>query len=153
MERKEVINMPTSHFMNNKERFLKALLYGLLAAVVCGIVVGYLNQLTAALVNASFPILYPISAYIIAKAIHKAGGGINKDYAYMGAALTVFSMIISEMCTYVGFAVLIHPLDWIPALKLVCYLNFQFQGTGLISWLFMILAVYVGYNESDISHH
>ena len=47
--------MPTSHFMNNKQRFLKALLYGLLAAVVSGIVVGYLNQLTAALVNASFP--------------------------------------------------------------------------------------------------
>lgn len=140
------------HFMNHKQRFLKAFLYGFLAALLSGIVVAYLNQLTSALAHITFPIVYLGSAYIIAQAIHKAGGGINKNYAYLGAGLTIFSILISEMCIYMGYDILIHPWDWFAALKLVGYINLQFQAGNIISLLFMILAVYVGYNESDISH-
>lgn len=143
--------MSTTHFMNNKQRFQKAFLYGLLTAIVSGIVVAYLNEMTATLAHISFPILYPISAYAIAQAIHKAGGGISKNYAYLGMGLTIFSILISEMCTYMGYDVLIRPWDWITALRLIGYVNLQFQGTSIISIFFMILAVYVGYHESDIT--
>lgn len=144
--------MHTPRFMNNKQRFQKAFLYGLITAIVSGMVVAYLNQLTATLIQMSFPILYLLSAYVIATAIHKAGGGISKNYSYLGAGLTVLSLLISEMCTYMGYDIIIRPMDWIPALRLVGYLTFQFDTNSLISIIFIILAVYIGYNESDISH-
>lgn len=143
--------MSNFHYMNNKQRYLKAFLYGLLTAIISGIVVAYLNQLTAALAHISFPIVYLASGYAIAKAIHQAGGGIDKSYAYLGAGLTVFSILISEMCYYMGYAILLHPLDWIPALKMIFALYLQINQ--IISLLFMIFAVYIGYHESVIGQH
>lgn len=142
-----------SHMMNNKQRFRKSFLYGLLTAIACAFLVSYLTLLTTQLAHISFPILYLFSGYAIAQAIQKAGGGISKQYSYLGAGLAIFSILFSEIFYYMGFDILLHPQIWLIAIKAVFQIWFSFSSNSIISIVFMVWGVYIAYTNSDISRN
>lgn len=140
-----------SHLMNNKQRFWKSFLYGLIVALACAFLVSFLTEVTSQLAHISFPILYLFTGYAIAKAINKAGGGISKQYSYMGAGLAIFSMIFSELFYYMGYDIIIQPQLWISAFKALFQIWFSFSSNSIISIVFMIWGVYIAYTNSDFS--
>lgn len=142
-----------SHFMNNKQRFWKAVLYAFVCAVGCAIVFTYITQLTGQLLHITFPILYVVSGYFIAKAIHQAGGGIGKEYSYLGAGMTVFSILLSEMFAFGGYDILVHPQLWGITLRIMFQAWFSFSGNSILTLFFIAWGVYTGYHESDISNN
>ncbi len=142
-----------SHFMNNKQRMIKAALYGLLCAIGCAVVSTYLTQLTAQMLHITFPILYVVSGYLIAQAIHKAGGGIGVKYSYLGAGLTVFSILLSEIFAFGGFDILVHPQLWSITIQIMFRSWFAFSGNSILTLFFMAWGIYTGYSESNISNN
>ena len=131
-----------SHFMNNKERFLKSALYSFLCAIGCAVVFNYITQLSGQLLHITFPILYVVSGYLIAKSIHKAGGGIGRQYSYLGCGMTIFSILLAEMFAFGGYDILVHPQAW-----------FSFSGNSILTLFFIAWGVYTGYHESDIANN
>lgn len=142
-----------THMMNNKQRFWKSFMYGLITAVACAFLVAYLNEFTAQLAHLSFPILYLFTGYAIAQSIHKAGGGISKQYSYLGAVLTIFSIIFSEIFYYMGYDILIHPQLWISAIQSIFHIWFSFTSSSILSIVFMIWGVYIAYTNSVFSRN
>jgi len=141
-----------SHLLNNKQRFRKALLYALAASIGCAFICSFIHRLTTQMAGIMFPILYVISGYAVAKAIQKAGGGIGKKYAYMGAGFTVLSILLSELFYFAGYNILLHPQYWELGFRLVFAHIFQFQGTNILTLVFIVWGVYAGYKESDITN-
>lgn len=141
-----------SNFMNNKQRMIKSAVYGFLCAIACAVVCTYITELTAQLFHITFPILYVVSGYAIATAIHKAGGGISVKYSYLGAGLSVFSILLSEMFAFGGYDILLHPQLWGITLKIMFQSWFAFSGNSLLTLFFMAWGIYTGYTESNISN-
>lgn len=142
-----------SQFMNNKQRFLKSAAYAFLCAIGCAIVFTYITQLSGQLLHITFPILYVVSGYLIAKAIHHAGGGIGRKYSYLGAGFTIFSILLSEMFAFGGYDILVHPQAWTFTFRIMFQSWFSFSGNSILTLFFIVWGIYTGYHESDISNN
>ncbi len=142
-----------SHFMNNKERFLKSALYSFLCAIGCAVVFNYITQLSGQLLHITFPILYVVSGYLIAKSIHKAGGGIGRQYSYLGCGMTIFSILLAEMFAFGGYDILVHPQLWGITLRVMFQAWFSFSGNSILTLFFIAWGIYTGYHESDIANN
>lgn len=140
-----------AHLLNNKRRFWKAVVYGLLAALGCAFVISYLMRLTADQMNMIFTILYFIPGYLIPKAIHKAGGGIGKKYAYLGAILTFLSLLLCDFFLLAGYQVLFQPQIWPVTLRMVFNFRFALNLNSLLSLLCIAFSIAIAYRESDIT--
>ncbi len=140
-----------SHLLNNKWRFWKAFLYGFIAALLSAIALSYIMNLTAQLANMIFTALYLLPGYLIPKAIHKAGGGIGKKYAYMGAGLTFFAILLSDMFLYASYGIVCEPQIWPMIIRSVITNWFQFQNMGILTLFFIGASIYLAYHESDIT--
>lgn len=142
-----------SQFLNNKQRMIKSAVYGAICSIACAIVSTYITELTAQLLHITFPILYVVSGYLIAKAIHKAGGGIGKKYSYLGAGLTVFCILLSEMFAFGGYDIIVHPQLWGITFRIMFQSWFAFSGSSILTLFFMAWGIYTGYDESNISNN
>lgn len=140
-----------SHLLNNKQRFWKALVYGLLACVACAFALSYLLKLTTQLANLVFTALYLVPGYLIPKAIHKAGGGIGKKYAFMGAGLTLFSILLTDLFYFTGYDILLQPQLWGTAVRLVVISRLNLENLGILTLFFIVSSVFLAYRESDIT--
>lgn len=137
-----------AHLMNNKQRFWKSFLYGFLTAIACSIVFSLFVSLT----SIRFSIFYLLTGFAIAKAINKAGGGIGKKYSYMGAGLTAFSIVFTELFMYTGYDILLKPQLWYDGIRFVLNVWSSMNGTNIISVFFMVWGIYIGYTNSDIAN-
>lgn len=137
-----------SHLMNSKQRFWKSFLYGFLAAIACAVVFSLFVSVT----SIRFSVFYLLTGLAIAKAINKAGGGIGKKYSYMGAGLTAFSIIFTELFMYTGYGILSQPQLWFSGIRLVLNIWSSLNGTNILSVFFMIWGIYLAYTNSDIAN-
>ena len=131
--------------------FWKAFTYGLLASIACALALSYLLHVTTHLANLVFTAFYLIPGYLIPKAIHRAGGGIGKKYAYMGAGLTFLSLLLTDLFFLMGYDILLHPQVWGVAIRLVVTNWFQLENMGILTLFFMASSIYLAYRDSDIT--
>lgn len=143
-----MIKIYNSKLMNNKQRFNKAILYGLLAAIGCSIVFSLIVKVT----NFSFSIFYLLTGYIISKTISDVGRGVQVKFSYLGAGLTILSIILTELFIYTDYSILFQPSYWLPGIKMVLTIWSNFNTNSIITVFFQVWAVYIGYSNSSLAN-
>lgn len=135
-----------SHLLNNKQRFQKAILFSFLAAIGCAIVFSLFVQFT----RITFSIYYIATGYIIAKVINETGHGVGKKFAILGAGMTIFSFILTEMLIIAGFEIITMPQYWPQMARLVINSWSSFGYHNIMTLLFMFGGALTAYNNSSI---
>ena len=133
----EVFNTRT---LTQKQRFNTALITGLIAAVVLGIVSGYVRKLF------NFSMIVWAIGSGIAWVIRKTGRGVQNKFSILGAVYAVLGIVISDVVWLFGIAALFSPGAYYVAISL-----FIAQDISSIIWLmFRLVAVYIAYNYSRV---
>ena len=132
---------------NSNQRFYKSILYGLLTGIVCAVLFSEFVKLT----NITFTFFYLITGYAIAQSIQKAGGGLGVKYSYLGAALTAFSFLLTQLFIYFGYELLTMPQTWLDCLIFVLKDLVSMNGHALITLVLMAFGIYIGFTYSNIT--
>lgn len=143
-----MIEIYNSHMLNNKQRFYKSILFGILAALGCAVVFSLFVRMT----NIQFFIFYVLTGYVVSKVITETGRGVGKKFAFLGAGLTFLSIVFTEIFIYLGYDILLQPNYWFSGIRLVLNLWSNLNSHNLMTVFFMAWGVYIGYSNSSIAN-
>lgn len=133
----EVFNTRT---LTQKQRFNTALITGLIAALVVGVVSGYVRKVF------NFSIIMWAIGYGVAWVIRKTGRGVQNKFSILGAVYTVLGILISDVVWLFGFAAIFNPGAYYVAISF-----FVAQDISSILWImFRLVSVYIAYNYSRV---
>lgn len=132
-------------FMNNKQRFYRAILFGILTAIGCSLIFSAFVSTT----HIRFSIFYLLTGYFIAKVINETSHGIGKKYSYLGAGLTFFSAVLTEIFIYLGYSILFEPQLWGMGIRFVLSVWSQMNASNLMTIFFMVWGIYIAYTSSN----
>lgn len=129
--------------LTRNERMVRGIIAGLIAAIGCGLILGYVLQF----VEITFNIMYLAVGYGVGYAIRTYGKGVQVQFSILGAVLTFVGLLIADVIGYFGFAFLLNP----GAYLLVILDLIAIDGIwSLMNLLFHVGAVIVGYEQSRI---
>jgi len=131
-----------THALSSNQRFTRAIIVGLAAALLCALVYGLFLGFT--------PILFLGSGWVIGNAIKKYGRGVQPKFAYLAAGLTLFSILLADLIAAAGITILLHPIIMVQILVLNLPAYFVTNPSVLIGTLFRALAVYFAYTNARI---
>jgi hypothetical protein len=132
-----------SHALSSKQRFLKALLYGVPTAIGLGIAYGIILRI----IPIAFSLVYVGIGYLIGVVIRKYGRGVQPKFSILAAALSVFSFLLSETVRMVGLNFSLNVL-WL----MFFILPQRYLGSinGLINLAFVVYGAYIAYRMARI---
>ncbi|MCR4950612.1 MAG: hypothetical protein K6A40_04725 [Solobacterium sp.] len=137
-----------SRSLDNNQRFLKALLCSLAAAVVLGIAYGMLHSILR--IEAS--IIYIGIGWCIGQVVKKTGRGVHKRFAVLGAVMTLLAILIGDTCSMYGLMpglkMLMRPLLWPSVIIHWMRIYLSANINALLSLLFRAAGIWFGYSES-----
>lgn len=142
-----MIQIYNSHLLNNKQRFIQAVIFGTLTAIACAIAV----SLFAKTLGFIFTILYLATGFLISKVIMNTGRGVQKKFCILGAVLTLFSILLAELFIYAGYDILLYPNLWIQAFINIFKSWARLETSSMLSIVFQLFAIYIGYTNSSIA--
>lgn len=138
-ERKEAQN----YFRQNNdlylshEQWIKTIVYGLLGAIVLGIVHG---AITLSL-SVDFSILYIVIGYAIANIVTSVSGVSSKQMGITSACITLFAFFVSRLLMFVllfGFSFF----------SIVMAFKALFTS-GILDLIFVVVGVFVAYQQAE----
>jgi hypothetical protein len=141
-----MIRIFNSNSLSQNERFYKAIIYGIPTSIALAIIFSVIQR--ALMIRFSF--VYLLIGYLIAMVIRKQGRGVQPKFAYLGAALAIFSIFFGDLLTNFGtlaFQNINFLIDG-SIIILKSWLNSDFNN--LIGLLFRAYAVYYAYSNSRI---
>ena len=139
---KRMYKVSNTRAITRKQRFTKALLFGIPASILMGFAYGYLQKA----LPFSISYLYVLVGYLMGEVIKNFGRGVQISFAILGAVLTLISFVIADIFTYYGF------MGFLPAhlgqsLATVFTTLFAFANLGLI---FRLVGIYVAFSNSRV---
>lgn len=144
-----MLKIYNTKFLNSTQRFYKSILFGVLAAIGCSIIFSLFVKLT----NFRFSIFYLLTGYLIAKIILDVGKGVHKKFSYLGAGLTIFSILLTELFIYTDYSIIIRPDLWISGIRSVLMIWSHFNSNSIITVFLQVWAVYIGYSNSSLASY
>lgn len=133
----EVFNTRT---LTQKQKFNYALATGLVAAVVLGIVSGYVRRFL------NFSVIIWAVGFGVAWIVRKTGRGVQVKFSVLGAVYAALGILISDVVWLFGIAGLLNPGYYYAALSLFIANDIS----SVVSMLFRFVAVYIAYNYSRV---
>jgi len=132
-----------SHALTSKQRFLKALLYGVPTALGLGIAYGLILRI----IPIAFSLVYVGIGYLIGWVIRKYGRGVQAKFSYLAAGLSILSFLLSETIRIVGLNLTLN-VFWL----MIFVLPQRYLGSinGLINLAFVAYGVYTAYRMARI---
>ena len=126
--------------LSQKQRFNYAIVSGLLAAIVLGVLTGLIRQT----INFSF-IGWAIG-YGVAMTIKKLGRGVQVKFSVLGAIYAFIGILISDVVLTFGLARVLDPSAYLTVITLVLK-----EDISSIVWLvYRLIAIYIAYNYSRV---
>lgn len=123
--------------ITSQQRFLKACLFGIPAAIGLGLANGFVSRI----ISFNFQIIYLAVGYGIAWVIKETGRGIQPKFSILAAVLTLFAFIVSAFVLY--YPVSLNPLF------IVWYIESLFGSIwGLIEAFFIVSAIGLAYRQA-----
>ncbi len=138
------------HSLDQNSRFIRAILAGIPASIILGILYGYFITL----VHFRMQILYIAIGYCLAMLVQKVGRGVTKRFAILAAVLTFLAIFIGDCISiFGGYGFLMHftsiPL-FINSLQIWLYSNFSTSINSLLGLLLKISGIYIAYRYGSI---
>ena len=103
-----------THAITRHQRFQKALLFGIPAALIIGILFGFINRI----LPLDFQILYVLVGYLIGETVKETGHGIQIQFAILAVVLTLTAYLIGDLVCYYGISVFFSGYSMIPAFSI-----------------------------------
>ncbi len=129
--------------LNNRQRWNRALLFGIGATLISGIVIGFIQSM----LNFSSSLFDFAIAYFIGWVILEAGHGVQPKFSVLAAVCCAVAIIISDMIGYFGLFAFTNPLFSI-YMVLINYLSVNINN--LISLAIKALAIYYAYGKARV---
>lgn len=126
--------------LSQNQRFYRALVYGILCALGCGVGLGILQRM----LPIQFQLFYVGVGYAVAYVVREYGRGVHVKFSYLAGGLTLVALLLADAITIGGFFQLWNPLVWLMVLR-----NWvQFTSLwGILSVAFRLGAVYLAYEQ------
>ena len=129
--------------LNNRQRWNRALIYGIGATLISGIIIGFIQNLLR--FNSS---LFDFAiAYFISWIILEAGHGVQTKFSILAAICTAVAIIIADMIGWFGIIAITNPAITGYAV-IVSYLSINVNN--LISLIIKALAIYYAYGKARV---
>ena len=133
----EIFNMRA---LTQKQRFNYALISGLVAAIVLGIVSGFIRQFL------NFSILIWAVGFGIAWTVRKMGRGVQLKFSILGAIYAVIGIWISDVVWMFGLGGILNPGAYYTVIRFFIAEDI----TSIIWMLYRLVAIYIAYNYSRV---
>ena len=130
--------------LTRNQRFTNALLVGIAASILCGIVLGYVLRF----LPITFEIFYLGVGYVVGYAIRTYGRGVQPRFSILGAVLTLVAILMADCVRFAGIFGILNIDVWMFAVMSNIYSLSSMSG--IINLIFRICAVVVGYEQSRI---
>ncbi len=128
-----------SRAVTRQQRFVRAIIFGSIAAIGLAIIYGIISSLT----RFEFSVVYVGIGYLIGMVISKYGRGVQVQFSVLAAVLAVISFILGDIISMFGISVLWTPYLWGFGLQAIFYA--LFAPTGVISLAFRVFGVFYAY--------
>ena len=136
--------------LDNNQRFIAAIIAGLISAIVLGLAYGIIISMFHIIMS----VLYVGIGYGVGQAVRKFGRGVHKRFAVAGGLMTLLAIIIGDFTAIAGFPAvfryLITPSAWGSILRAWVVMNFSTNFNALLGLLLKALGIYIGYTQSVI---
>ena len=129
--------------LNNRQRWNRALVFGIGATLISAIVIGFLQHM----ISFSSSLFDFAIAYFICWVILEAGHGVQPKFSILAAICCAVAIIISDMIGYFGLFAFTNPLFSI-YMVLINYLSINVNN--LISLAIKALAIYYAYGKARV---
>ncbi len=132
--------------LGQNERFKKALLFGIPTSIILAVSLALIQRL----LSIRFSLLYLLVGFLIASVLKKYGKGVQIKFSYLGAILTLSSILLGDSLTLTGMLVLQEPTILFQAIILVLRSWISPNINNLLGMLFRIYAIFYAYKNSRI---
>ena len=129
--------------LNNRQRWNRALLFGIGATLISGIVIGFLQYL----LNFSSSLFAFAIAHFISWIILETGHGVQPKFSILAAVCTTIAIILSNMIGYFGIFAFMNPL-FAGYMVIINYLSTDINN--LISLAITAMAIYYAYGKARV---
>lgn len=133
----EIFNMRA---LTQKQRFNYALVSGLVAAVVLGIVSGFIRQFL------NFSILIWAVGFGVAWTVRKMGRGVQLKFSILGAIYAIIGIWISDVVWMFGLGGILNPGAYYTVIRFFVAEDI----TSIIWMIYRLVAIYIAYNYSRV---
>lgn len=122
--------------MSQKERWNRALMFGIPFSILVGIAYYYISGLFR---QFEFGVLYLLIGYLIALFIQKVSHGAQKKFKILAVCCYILAILISDII----YPALLSNVDLLRALRV--YLSYMFNVHNIIGLLIRALGAYTAY--------
>lgn len=133
-----------SHALTKHQRFLKAIAYGVPAALVAAIAYGLISRA----LRIEFSLVYLGIGYFIGYVIRTYGRGVQPRFSFLGAGLAVVAILLGDMISIFGLPAFYSLANFTYALTYVLRTLVSTNINSLLRLLFRAGAVYFAYTYS-----
>ena len=138
-----MIKVFNTHALTSNQRFNRAILVGVVTALVGAVVYGLFLHF--------FAILYVGLGWAIGTVIKKYGRGVQPKFSYLAAGLTVFSILLADLIGVAGLGILFQPVLAIQVLVSVILPAYVVTNPSvLLGTLFRGIAVYFAFVNARV---
>lgn len=130
------------NFLNNKQRFMYAIVIGIITSISCAFIIAFLSTLLHNL----YSIFYIGIALIISEIIKRFGRGVQKRFYILSIILTIFAILLTILLFCSNFSFFFHPQLIITILSSIIELS----DSPIIFLICIAISVYIAYQNSRI---
>lgn len=131
---------------NSNQRFIKAILIGIVSGIVMGILYGLLYRL----VRIQMEILYIMIGAGIGELVQKYSHGVGRKFQVTSALCTLLAIIIGDLMASGAGQFLLYPSMWLTGLRVWMRLYLSTSLTNLLGIIFRGIGIYAGYRNGSL---
>ncbi|MGB4985626.1 MAG: hypothetical protein WBO70_07625 [Erysipelotrichaceae bacterium] len=136
-----------SEAIDQKSRFNNAIIAGLVATIISVIAYVLFNKLIG---RWEFQIAFLAIGYFIGTTIMKYGKGVQPKFAILAASLTALAIILGDLFSIYGLALLTHPSFILPGMISIIGSYASLNISSLLGLFFRISGIYLAYTKGRI---
>ena len=129
--------------LNNRQRWKRALLFGIGATIISGLVIGFIQYF----LNFTSSLFDFAIAYVISYIILEVGHGVQVKFSVLAAVCTAIAIILADMIGYFGLFAFVNPLFTI---RMIILNYLSVDVSNLLSLLLKALSIYYAYGKARV---
>lgn len=130
--------------LSHRQRWWSALILGLAASVLIGIIFGYVERT----VILELEIFFIAIGWLIGRLIRTVGHGVTVKFSVLAAFCALLSFWIGDMVDLFGVQILGNPSSWAGGTWLAASSLLQLNVSSLLRLLFRVVGIYCAYTEA-----
>ncbi|MFV0381284.1 MAG: hypothetical protein ACK5KR_03490 [Breznakia sp.] len=134
------MNVFNTSNLRNKQRFPVAICTGLLAALVCGTMIGWIERFLSFNSTLIFSLMYIGAGYAIGEAIKRIGRGIDRKFQILAVTCVILTIFVADIVQFsmvfgFSFDLLVGSIEYTVS-------SYSLTNTGFYGVFELLIVVY-----------